>query len=688
MWYKYTAPADGTLKVEALATNPSENLDMLLAAYKGTRVDQLTLVRGNDDGPSGKNSLIRFRVNAGQTYYIAVDSKQRTSDTGATLPQGGAFSLVYHVGPPPPKNDDFIGAEPVAPDATEFTGDNSGSMAEDGEPAHSGSPAETSVWYSWTAPASGTSSLRVCAADSRYRLSVYKGQDIAHLDCVGCRSFHYPDSGLDRQDIEVTAGETYYIAIDGGINEGAFKVTLTPPDPFVTKFDPTRIPLPGDATGLIPRAMNDGETVVGISFHRPGGGKIVSDAFIYEGGQTTEIGEWEPLGINNLREVVGSTWETSDAKPHAVLWRDGQLTQLDFGALDIWKSEAVAINDRRPHAQIVGTMEFNDNGEFHRHAFLYEDGQVTDLGTLGGENSEATAINNAGQVVGVADTADGEQHAFLRQGGAMQDLGPIPDGAPYSLAHGLSSTGSITGNGGDTQPSPVREAFLRTPDGAVQVLHGASCDGPEQGPGYGLAVNRNDLVVGATDNHYFRSHAFLYHGGVVYDLDALVNQTAELPQDWELTHAVAVNDRGRVLAYQGQEGYENASGYLLRPTREPVPAPTHALTGRVVSPEGMGLPGVQVTLDGTAAATATTDADGLYSFEGLPADGCYMVTPASDLSGSELATRFVNDLRDDLTLEDMVLGELRRDPPPLPLPPVRRPPGPTPTPPTGSRRLP
>lgn len=86
-------------------------------------MDQLTLVRGNDNGPSGKNSLIRFRVNAVQTYYIAVDSKQRTSDTGATLPQGGAFSLAYHVGPPP-KNDDFIGAEPVASGATEFNGDN------------------------------------------------------------------------------------------------------------------------------------------------------------------------------------------------------------------------------------------------------------------------------------------------------------------------------------------------------------------------------------------------------------------------------------------------------------------------------------------------------------------------------------------------------------------------------------
>ncbi len=37
---------------------------------------------------------------------------------------------------------------------------------------------------------------------------------------------------------------------------------------------------------------------------------------------------------------------------------------------------------------------------------------VTFLGTLGGEGSDATAINNRGIVVGWADIPSGEQHAF------------------------------------------------------------------------------------------------------------------------------------------------------------------------------------------------------------------------------------------------------------------------------------
>jgi probable HAF family extracellular repeat protein len=47
------------------------------------------------------------------------------------------------------------------------------------------------------------------------------------------------------------------------------------------------------------------------------------------------------------------------------------------------------------------------------HAFLWEKGVMTDLGTLGGDFSSADAINPAGQVVGRSGTRADQIHATL-----------------------------------------------------------------------------------------------------------------------------------------------------------------------------------------------------------------------------------------------------------------------------------
>jgi len=84
-----------------------------------------------------------------------------------------------------------------------------------------------------------------------------------------------------------------------------------------------------------------------------------------------------------------------------------QLTISDLGTLGGTSSVASSINDR---GQVVGYSQ-TASGELH--AFLWGKGTMTDLGTLGGNFSEAAAIiNDRGQVVGSSGTGSGEEHAF------------------------------------------------------------------------------------------------------------------------------------------------------------------------------------------------------------------------------------------------------------------------------------
>jgi probable HAF family extracellular repeat protein len=56
-------------------------------------------------------------------------------------------------------------------------------------------------------------------------------------------------------------------------------------------------------------------------------------------------------------------------------------------------------------------------------AVMWQNGMMSNLGTLGGDSSYAFGINNNGQIVGNSKTASGEWHVFLWENGAMTDLG-------------------------------------------------------------------------------------------------------------------------------------------------------------------------------------------------------------------------------------------------------------------------
>jgi probable HAF family extracellular repeat protein len=72
----------------------------------------------------------------------------------------------------------------------------------------------------------------------------------------------------------------------------------------------------------------------------------------------------------------------------------------------------------------------------------------------------AASINARGQVVGQSTTASGELHAFLWEDGVMHDLGTL--GGDYSAALGINARGEIVGQSVASTTSPLQAVLWTT----------------------------------------------------------------------------------------------------------------------------------------------------------------------------------------------------------------------------------
>jgi hypothetical protein len=217
LWWRWTPAASGPVRIDSCASS----LDTLLAVYTGVSVSALTPVAhdNNSCGYAG-GSLVRFTAEAGTTYRIAVDGAGGTT---------GSIQLTLAAGA---VNDAF--ASP-----TQLTGSfasvlnqaNYDATKELGEPYHAGNPGAHSLWYSWTAPAAGDTTVDTCDSTFDTVLAVYRGEALGSLTPVtsdddGCVA-------AEGSFAEFTAepGVTYRIAVDGYYGAtGSFDlyVELTP----------------------------------------------------------------------------------------------------------------------------------------------------------------------------------------------------------------------------------------------------------------------------------------------------------------------------------------------------------------------------------------------------------------------------------------------------------------------------
>jgi len=204
VWYSFTPAENMAVRVE-VNSQVGGSVSVFLASGPGIS-DLTSLTCAFSD------SSTNFQVEAGNTYYLRVDS----------FGQAGALQVNLEQ-ITPPANDNFANAETINSLPFSATVDNTNATIEPGEPQDCGGSRFRSVWYSFS-PSENTE-IRMSAAGSiapgNVSIFLASGPGTSDLTFLTCTS------GGSSARIQVEAGKTYYLRVDSFGQAGAIQVNLT-----------------------------------------------------------------------------------------------------------------------------------------------------------------------------------------------------------------------------------------------------------------------------------------------------------------------------------------------------------------------------------------------------------------------------------------------------------------------------
>ena len=272
----------------------------------------------------------------------------------------------------------------------------------------------------------------------------------------------------------------------------------------------------------------------------------------------------QPFFMNRYGLISGSS-SLADGSQHATLWLDGLMGDIGAPGLGGPNSIAFGDNERFQSAGEAETSTPDPNGEdfcgFGTHltcsSFLWQDGKMVQLPTLGGNNGAANAISNRGKVAGFAENSTADPGCpspqvlqfkpVVWEKGVIHRL-PTVGGDPDGVVYNLNDNGEVVGASGTC--TTFNPNFLNNLLAVHALLweNGKATDlgnlGGQTGQAGGNAaydVNNRGEVVGGSDLAGDTTfHAFLWTRKTgIQDLGTLSGDLA--------SNGISINDGGSVV---------------------------------------------------------------------------------------------------------------------------------------------
>jgi probable HAF family extracellular repeat protein len=338
--------------------------------------------------------------------------------------------------------------------------------------------------------------------------------------------------------------------------------------------------LPGGCGGF-PIAINSQGVIVGGADNGqfdPLTGQAEIHAVVWKDDQIVDLGTFGganslATNVNDQGQVAGIAQNDipdlfpfgdgispSPTQWHAFFWENGQMRDLGtLGGPDSGTAGALALNQR---GQVTGVSYTNfdvnpSTGEPTLHGFLVNRSRMRDLGTLGGTYTETRTINNRGEIVGKSTLPDDSTaHPFLYAHGAMKDLGTL--GGSFGVAGWINDDSVAVGASTTTGDEALRgfiwkEGVMRS----IEPLKGDTCSDA-------FLLNNREQVIGPSfdcDGQIVRG--YLWDKGITIDLNAFVPPNSDL----HLADPLFINDQG-VIVVSGFLPNGNEHAVVLLPCRD------------------------------------------------------------------------------------------------------------------------